>query len=500
MVGVLWRNARFRRVRPTPRFFDRRDAMRRVLWICVGVIVAAGVRALGAEEDFGKSAAPWSIGKFVRCEHAEPSDLGDTTNDSPSSRYLHVRVNVRPRQGDVKLHQFRVADEKGKTVADLYGFHQGRSVLVFEGDWARMEGLYLEGAGHREPLIPARPSQKPVADGQAKPPSPRAEPPPAIVVPRRSTKSAKIERVEPEPPPAPQPERGEMHARQAKPTRRPVVEKPPKSEELYQEVLVTQRSRVNIQGLGFDGDLQYRVLSSLTFEKQNADGSLSVAQKVEQAEVIKADPLTQSVVGGLLNNLVGTTFQIAVGPDGRVTDFQGAKGRIRAAADNNPLNGQSFLMASILDPDGWREIADLTFFRPPAVSEARQTWDRAIAHSWGPLGSWSGKAAYARAGQEGDTEHAERIRYTYKLAYQAPKPGAGGLPFEIVRADFKHQEAGGTIAFDPAKGRVVHAEEHFPVKGNLTIGLLGQETPVELDETQDFRVRILDHRPSSDRR
>jgi hypothetical protein len=45
---------------------------------------------------------------------------------------------------------------------------------------------------------------------------------------------------------------------------------------------------------------------------------------------------------------------------------------------------------------------------------------------------------------------------------------------------------------------VVKAEEHFPVKGNLTIGLLGQETPVELEETQDFRIRIFETRPSSE--
>jgi hypothetical protein len=242
--------------------------------------------------------------------------------------------------------------------------------------------------------------------------------------------------------------------------------------------------------------LQYRVLSSLAIRRAGADGTLSVAQRVEQAEVVKADPLTQSIVGELLGKLVGTTFEMVVQPDGRVTDFRGAKGRIRAAADSNPLSGQSFLMASIIDPDGWREIAELTFFRPPTPSEDSQAWQRTITHSWGPLGSWSGKVAYARAGQEGATD---RFRYTYKLAYQAPKSGASELPFQIARADFRHREAGGTIAFDSAKGRVTRAEEHFSVQGNLTIGLLGQETPVGLDETQDFRIRILPQRPAGER-
>jgi hypothetical protein len=444
--------------------------MRRGLLVWIGVLVAAEAWVVHAGETPSTSAASWSIKKTARCDDAQPG-AGDKSADVPSAKYLHVAIALPAAGGDVKLHQFCIVDDKGKTVAEVYGFHKGRSILVFEGEWSRLDGLYLEGGGHREPLIPARPSPKPIAKTESKPQSPPAEPEPAVVMSRRPSRPARSARLE-----------GVERA---------------EAEKLYQEVLVTQRSRVNIQGLDFEGDLQYRVLSSLTLLKQDADGRRSVTQKVEQAEVIKADPLTQSIVRDLLGKLVGSTFEISVGPDGRVVDFQGAKRQIRAAAGNNALGGQSFLMASIIDPDGWREIAELTFFRPPLPSEGGQTWDRAIQHSWGPLGSWNGKAAYSRTGQEGDLD---RFRYTFKLDYQAPKPGASELPFQIARADFKHQEAGGTIAFNTAKGRVVQAEEHFPVKGILSIGLLGQESPVDLDETQDFRIRILDQRPGPDQR
>ena len=70
----------------------------------------------------------------------------------------------------------------------------------------------------------------------------------------------------------------------------------------------------------------------------------------------------------------------------------------------------------------------------------------------------------------------------------------GGVDF---LRQFKHGEAGGSIEFDTVKGCVVKAEERFPVKGSLTMGLLGQETPVALDETQEFRVRILETPPAS---
>jgi len=470
--------------------------VRRRLLLSTGWLVLGIAWGVLAAEPPDKSTALWSIGKVARCSDAEPG-AGDKATDDPSAKYLHVRIALPAGSGDLKLHQFGIVDDNGKSVAEIYGFHKGRAVLVFEGDWSRLEGLSLEGAGHREPLIPAPPRQKPIAKGEPKPPSSPGEPEPPVVMPRRSPHragSGKLDGVELATPAEPGGEEKVVRARRDRPKRPAMEALPSENGNLYQEVLVTQHTRCNIQGLDFDGDLKYRVLSSLTVDQRNPDGGLSVTQKVEQAEVIRADALTQTIVGGLLGKLVGTTFQIAVGPDGRVIDFQGAKGRIRADAGNNPLGGQSFLMASIIDPDGWREIADLTFFRPQTPASGDQKWERPVKHSWGPLGSWSGRVAYARAGQK---DSLDRVRYTYNLAYQAPKGDAGGLPFQISRADFKHREAGGSIEFDNAKGRVVKAEEHFPVKGSLTMGLLGQDTPVALEETQDFRVRILEATPRS---
>jgi len=452
--------------------------------------------AVFAAEPADRNMASWSIGHVVRCSDAQPG-AGDKTKDDPASKYLHVRISVPPGSGDLKLHQFRIVDAKGQAVAEIYGFHKGRGVLVFEGDWSRLEGFFLEGAGHRQPLIPARPPARPAAGSEPNPRSSPAGPEPPAVMARGSSRraaSGKLDGVEPAAPAEPPREEKVVRARHDR-SKRPATDAQfPESGKLYQEVLVTQHTRCNLQGLNVDGDLQYRVLSSLTLDTRNPDGSLKVTQKVEQAELTRADALTQTVVGQLLGQLVGSTFQIAVDPDGRVVAFQGAKGRIQAAAGNNPLGGQSFLMASIIDPDGWREIAELTFFRPQDPADGDPRWERPVKHSWGPLGSWTGRVAYARTGRE---DSMDRVRYTYKLAYQAPKGDAGGLPFQIVRADFKHQEAGGSIEFDKAKGRVVKAEEHFPVQGNLTMGLLGQETPVDLEETQDFRIRILEARPQS---
>ena len=66
------------------------------------------------------------------------------------------------------------------------------------------------------------------------------------------------------------------------------------------------------------------------------------------------------------------------------------------------------------------------------------------------------------------------------------------MPFQIAKAAFQAQEAGGAIYFDADQGKVTAAEERFRVRGVLNIVLLGQNTPVELEEEQTFRIRMLD--------
>ena len=159
-------------------------------------------------------------------------------------------------------------------------------------------------------------------------------------------------------------------------------------------------------------------------------------------------------------------------------------------ARDRALTGEvAFLLQSTLDLDGWKELAQLTFFRP---ADGGTRWARPMAHSWGPLGAWVGRILYARNGKAGGMD-----RYDYKLdlGYVPPRGGGGGLPFEIGRSEFRLQAAGGSIAFDPARGRVGAAEEQFRVRGQLAASALGVTTMIELDETQLFRLRILDRKP-----
>lgn len=65
----------------------------------------------------------------------------------------------------------------------------------------------------------------------------------------------------------------------------------------------------------------------------------------------------------------------------------------------------------------------------------------------------------------------------------------------IASANFQPQQAVGLLSFDAARGKVVVAEERFRVKGVLNAKLLGQLTPIEMEDDQHFLIRIHEKKP-----
>ena len=73
----------------------------------------------------------------------------------------------------------------------------------------------------------------------------------------------------------------------------------------------------------------------------------------------------------------------------------------------------------------------------------------------------------------------------------APKAGAGLMGMPIQGARFAPPEASGAILFDVAQGKVTAAEERFRVRGQIRLNLLGQNTVVDIEEEQQFSLRIM---------
>ena len=51
--------------------------------------------------------------------------------------------------------KFRIVDANGNEVdgSENWGYNDDKKLLIFEGHWGSLVGLYLDGFGHREPLF-----------------------------------------------------------------------------------------------------------------------------------------------------------------------------------------------------------------------------------------------------------------------------------------------------------------------------------------------------------
>ena len=194
-----------------------------------------------------------------------------------------------------------------------------------------------------------------------------------------------------------------------------------KGDTFLQELVITQKSRFVVSGISAATMLTYRIASRYTVQKVHEDGAMTVEQKIEAAELILADDLTQGLLADRVTRMPGTAFTLESTARGEVTKFTGAAATIQAAKLPGGLGVQ---MASLLDADGWKEMAQATFYQPEQLAKAG-VWTRPTTHNWGPLGDWAGKVSYAYPGPAKGPQ--VKIPYTQKIAFQSRKgPGDPG--------------------------------------------------------------------------
>lgn len=264
-----------------------------------------------------------------------------------------------------------------------------------------------------------------------------------------------------------------------------------KGDVFFQDLTVTQMPMFQIEGLPVNLALQYRIISRFTIVEAREEGGYTVEQKVEKAQLIKADDLSQSTVAEGIRNMVGMTLSIQLSPEMEVLTLDGAeqagKGKAIPLAD-----GKGLQMVSLLDRDGWKELAQATFFQKDLLKGKNARWTKPLTHQWGSLGSWVGQVQYNDLGSQGNLR---KIAYVYQLVYKVPPAGARIGLLAVKEAQFHPPEGTGQVLFDPNRGRVAAAEEKFRVRGVVQATLLGQATRIEIEENQLFQIRISDRMP-----
>ncbi|MCO6458726.1 MAG: hypothetical protein J5I93_25750, partial [Pirellulaceae bacterium] len=264
---------------------------------------------------------------------------------------------------------------------------------------------------------------------------------------------------------------------------------------LYQEVEIQRRPTYSVQGVTIPQHVHYRILSRLEIEPPGADGQRTVIQYIEDARLEQADELSRATFTQSLERLKHQQYSFKLNSRGEVIDFQGFARNLAALPVQLPA-AQGFQLTSVIDQDGWKELAELSCFQPVDLDSASQMVRRAMHHDWEPLGKWYGTTTFRGQGRAGPLD---RITYVHEMEYVPPQQqqnAPGPLPLRINTAQFKTNVASGTILYDPRLRRVTEVQEQFDVAGQVATELLGQAAMIELREQQVLAIRLTDRRPA----
>lgn len=236
------------------------------------------------------------------------------------------------------------------------------------------------------------------------------------------------------------------------------------------------------------------MLSELRVGPPDAAGSRAIEQYVLDTKLLKADDLSQAMFEQSLAALRGWWFKYTISKGGEIVAWKGGPPDGRRAARIEPPGGVGFLMTSVMDEDGWKEMAKLSFQAPDDATSGNQPWVRQMSHDFGALGSWYGETRFQR---QGSADGLLRVDYTHDMLYTPPAKGkaVGELPFTITAADFTAEVAGGSFYFDLQAKRVERVQERFLMKGQIETEVLGQAVAVEVEEDQLITLRILGENP-----
>lgn len=263
----------------------------------------------------------------------------------------------------------------------------------------------------------------------------------------------------------------------------------------YQQVDIRRNPQFVVQGLNVSQQIHYQIASKFEVYAPDDKGSRKAVQTVTGAALVQADPLSYAVFTQSLAEMRGKTFTYKVDAFAEVISMEGHEDNTKVVDVPQPKS-KGMLVSTVIDKDGWKELAQLTLFHPPKTGRSGRSFVRKTTHDWGSLGDWYGKTTFVGRTLGRTTK---RFSYKHELEYippnkDAPKKGAA-LPFEINNAQFRAYEAWGEIKYDTRLGRVSAVREIFHARGTVGTTMLGVASNIEIDEKQLFTITITEDNP-----
>ncbi len=278
-----------------------------------------------------------------------------------------------------------------------------------------------------------------------------------------------------------------------------------KDKPFYQTMETETNQTMKVMGSDIKQTQKQTFYFSWTPVKQDGD-NWEIKQKIEGVKMhieIGGQPIdydstkdqqTSSALSDFFKQLVGTEFTLTVNKDFKVTKIEGRDAFLKKLTGANP--SMEALLKQILSEEALKEMADPTFAAIPNKDVKKdEKWEKTSKLDMGPIGKYENTYHYTFEGPDKDKKDKISVKTDLKYTAPADNTSGGGLPFKIKSADLTSKDAGGTILFDAAKGRVEESNMKVTLTGKLSIEIGGQATAVDLDQTQTTKVTTSDTNP-----
>jgi len=279
-----------------------------------------------------------------------------------------------------------------------------------------------------------------------------------------------------------------------------------KDKTFYQTMETETNQTMKVMGSDIKQSQKQTFYFSWTPVKQDGE-NWDIEQKIEGVKMrieIGGQPIeydstkeqtTSTALSEFFKQLVGSKFTLTIDKNFKVTAIKGRDDFLKKLTGANAQ--MEALLKQILSEEALKEMADPTFAAIPNKEVKKdEKWDKTSKLDMGPIGKYENTYHYTFDGLDKDKK--AKIKVETELKYTAPTDNtsaSAGLPFKIKSADLKSTDAGGTILFDPEKGRIEESELKVKLTGKLSIEIGGQATAVDLDQTQKTTVKTSDTNP-----
>lgn len=280
-----------------------------------------------------------------------------------------------------------------------------------------------------------------------------------------------------------------------------------KDKVFYQELKTVTTQTMSVMGQELAQNQEQSFYFRWTV-KEMKDGKLTLTQKIEgvrlkmdiAGNVIQfdsaapADPrFTSTALAQFFQGMVGAELNITYKQsDMKVEKIEGVTELLKKlVAVNQQMEP---LLKKLLSEEAIRQIIDPSFAVVPESGriEKGKEWERSSRLSLGPIGNYETIYKFKYIGDR-DEKDLVTIDVTPIIKYSSPSSPSEGLPFKILKADFKQGDAGAeksTLRFDRAAGRVAESRIVTVMEGELNVEINGQTQRIPLRQRQTTTTRF----------